>query len=55
MVITRVNGIDLVDDAALAQAVATSNGALTMSVMAEEGDAPADVTVQLRRLSVVSY
>ena len=54
MVITRCNGIDMLDEAALAQAIGTSGGALQMDLLLAEGT-PATCVVVMQRVTSVSF
>lgn len=54
MVITRCNGIDMVDEAALAQAIAVSGGVLQMDLLLAEGT-PATCVVVMQRVSSVNF
>lgn len=55
MVITRINGVDLTDEAAMKQVIAQSNGRLEMTVLVQADAAPQQVTVQMRLVSAVSF
>lgn len=55
MVITRINGVDLTDEAAMKRVIAQSNGRLDMTVLAQADAAPQQVTVQMRLVSAVSF
>lgn len=55
LVIQQANGVDLVDEAALATAIKLSNGVLSMVLVSEADGQTQQVTVQMTRLLVVSY
>jgi hypothetical protein len=54
MVITRCNGIDMVDEAALAHAIGTSGGVLQMDLLLAEGT-PATCVVVMQRVTSVNF
>jgi hypothetical protein len=54
MVITRCNGIDMIDEAALGQAIAQSGGALQMDLLLAEGT-PATCVVVMQRVTSVNF
>jgi hypothetical protein len=54
MVITRCNGIDMVDEAALAHAISTSGGVLQMDLLLAEGT-PATCVVVMQRVAAVNF
>lgn len=54
MVITRCNGIDMVDEAALAQAIAISGGVLQMDLLLAEGT-PATCVVVMQQVTSVNF
>lgn len=54
-VIARVNGVDLVDEQALANVMSRSNGILEMTVVDGQTGATAVVTVRMTRVVEVSY
>ena len=55
MVILRCNGIDITDEAAFGEAVATSAGVLQLELLSAEGGEPFTVTVTMKRLTRVSF
>ena len=55
MVVTRINGVELVDEAAMKLVIAQSNGRLEMTVLTQADAAPQQVTVQMRLVSAVSF
>ena len=55
MVITRCNGIDLVDEAAMPRAIEQSGGLLKLVVLSSLDGEEAEVTIQMRRLVSQSF
>ena len=55
MVLVRCNGIDIVDDASLSDAIATSNGVLKLELLASFDGDPIDATVRMTQLKRVEY
>lgn len=56
MVITKVNGVEILDTATLAEAIATSvDGLLELEVIVEAGAEPVPATVQMTRIEVASF
>lgn len=54
MVMTNCNGIDLVDEASLAEAIRISGGVLNMTLLSEDGTQVLQGTVQMTLIPSVS-
>ena len=55
MVITRCNGIDLFDEAALGDAIAQSGGVLQMDLLLNANGPPATCVVVMQRVASLNY
>ena len=55
MVITRCNGIDLVDEASMAQVIEQSGGVLQMELLLGEDKEPATCVVMMQRVPVQTF
>lgn len=55
MVIVRCNGIALVDEESVAEAIASSGGALRLEVLQAEGAKPVIVPIAMQRVSAVKF
>jgi len=55
MVITRCNGIDLVDENALAEVISRSGGVLQMELLLRANGPPATCVVVMQRVTSLSY
>ena len=55
MVITRINGIVMADQAAMQQAITTSGGLLQMEILDKIDGKPLAVTVQMKQLATSSF
>ena len=55
MVLTNCNGIDMVDDAAMQQAIATSGGVLQMTLLSTDGTTLLQGVVQMAQISSVNF
>jgi hypothetical protein len=55
MVITRINGVDMVDEAAMGRVIESSGGTLTMDVLDKLDGQVFSVTVSMRQMAVSSF
>ena len=55
MVITRCNGIDLVDENALAEVISRSGGVLQMELLLHANGPPVTCVVVMQRVTSLSY
>jgi S1-C subfamily serine protease len=55
MVIVRCNGVALVDEATVADSIASSGGVLRLEVLKAEGDQPISVSVAMQRVAAVKF
>lgn len=55
MVLINCNGIDMVDEAAMKQAVATSGGTLQMTLLSADGQQTLAGVVQMTQIAAVSF
>ena len=55
MVIQKINGVEIVDEASAKQAMASSNGMLNMTVLTSSDAPPQEVSVQMTRVAATSF